>query len=748
MLRAFSIRIVVPTLLTVLLFVGALFLFFIPAFERAMMAQKREMIRELTLSAWNILANLEAEARAGLMTPEEARQQAILQVRNLHYGPEMKDYFWINDMRPVMIVHPYRPDLEGQDLSAITDPRGKYLFLEFVDTVRRQGEGFVAYRWQWKDDPSRIVPKLSFVRGFQPWGWIIGTGVYLEDVRHETARTSRRLALASAGILGIVSLLLSAIVIESLRSERRRTTAEDALRVSEERYRALVESAGESLIMALGDGGLFANASAVRMLGHTPEELDGMRLADILELPPGTDLETLTAPTETESAAEPAASRRLEGALRRRDGTCLPVLLSFSPIQVRDRKGVAVVATDISEQKGRRDEGEGREQALRRRVEVLEGLESRHRTAIEELRTALVLLDHPRAETAPAHLFQQIRAASSAKEVAAANGRFPLLVKVLVETGGEAENVGRFVAANTDVVLAALLRNLLAQLGPPPVPFAFLVMGSEGRREQTLCTDQDNALLFADPPPERERETETYFATLGESVCTWLDAAGYRLCEGNMMARNPAWRKPLSAWKTLFQNWIRGAEPEELLRTKIFFDFRSAYGDSTLVEELRDFLRRELDANPAFFGLLATDVLQYAPPVGLFGGIQVTRAEDGRKGFDIKSAMTPIVDFARIYALRHGIDATNTIERLRTLAKREILPARNADEIIQVYTALMQIRIQHQVHCIANAHPADNFVQPDDLTGVERRMVRECFAQIKAFQTRLGYNFTGMPGRT
>ena len=128
------------------------------------------MIRELTNSAWNILAKLENDEQRGLLTREQAQKQAIDQIRNLHYGQEMKDYFWINDMHPRMVIHPYRTDLNGKDLSDYQDPNGKRVFVEFVNVVKKEGSGYVNYMWQWKDDKARIVPKISYVKGFRALG--------------------------------------------------------------------------------------------------------------------------------------------------------------------------------------------------------------------------------------------------------------------------------------------------------------------------------------------------------------------------------------------------------------------------------------------------------------------------------------------------------------------------------------------------------------------------------------------------
>ena len=168
--RSFLLRIVVPTILTIVLFVMALFTIIIPTIEYNSLERKREMIRELTNAAWNILAKFEYDEQKGLLTRQEAQQPAIAQVKNLHYGERMKDYFWINDMHPRMIIHPYRSDLDNTDLSDYKDPSGKKLFVEMVDVVRRDGAGYVEYQWQWQDDTTRIVPKISYVKGFHALG--------------------------------------------------------------------------------------------------------------------------------------------------------------------------------------------------------------------------------------------------------------------------------------------------------------------------------------------------------------------------------------------------------------------------------------------------------------------------------------------------------------------------------------------------------------------------------------------------
>lgn len=231
---AFPVQIIIPVVLTVLLFVMTIFFLILPIVKDQMMTRKREMVRELTKAAWSTLDTYWERETTGLMTRESAQKQAMEHLRHLRYGSEMKDYFWINDMHPRIVMHPYRTDMEGHDISHYADPNGKLLFLEFVKTVNSHGEGYVDYQWQWKDDPGKIVPKISFVKGFSPWGWIVGTGIYIEDVRAEITAITRKLTLMCIGILGVIIGLSSYIIFQGLKSERGRIKAEQESKIQQE----------------------------------------------------------------------------------------------------------------------------------------------------------------------------------------------------------------------------------------------------------------------------------------------------------------------------------------------------------------------------------------------------------------------------------------------------------------------------------------------------------------------------------
>ncbi|OGR22141.1 MAG: two component system sensor protein [Desulfobacterales bacterium RIFOXYA12_FULL_46_15] len=223
--KALPLRITIPVALTLILFTLTIFLLIIPLMEKNMMDGKRQALMHLTETAWSTLSLYHDQAREGVMSGDEAREAAIRHLGRLRYGPDFKDYFWINDMKPVMIMHPYRPDLVGKDISAFEDPSGKPLFAEMVKVVRENKAGFVDYLWQWQEDSTRIIPKISYVREFEPWGWIIGTGIYVDDVRADILTITRRLTWTCIGIMGVVFLLSGYIIRTAALAEKERQKA-------------------------------------------------------------------------------------------------------------------------------------------------------------------------------------------------------------------------------------------------------------------------------------------------------------------------------------------------------------------------------------------------------------------------------------------------------------------------------------------------------------------------------------------
>lgn len=224
------VRLILPAVLAIALFVLLIFWVVLPSLHTAIMDRKKEMIRELTTIAVGILEECYDLERKGVLTQTEAQERAITIIRDLRYGPEHKDYFYIIDKAPRVIMHPYRTNLIGQNVSDFSDPNGKFFFVDIVEVVNEKGSGFVDYMWQWKDDPNRIVPKVSYVSRFEEWGWIVGTGVYIEDVEKTIQSETRKLALYSTAILLLISALSFYLIHHGIHLEKSRRAAEDELR--------------------------------------------------------------------------------------------------------------------------------------------------------------------------------------------------------------------------------------------------------------------------------------------------------------------------------------------------------------------------------------------------------------------------------------------------------------------------------------------------------------------------------------
>ncbi len=345
----------------------------------------------------------------------------------------------------------------------------------------------------------------------------------------------------------------------------------------------------------------------------------------------------------------------------------------------------------------------------------------------------------------PVFLVREITSADSMEDIITRHNKLPRQIRSLIAGGAKAENLTRFITTVSRTILAKLIEYTIDELGQPPVEFAFMILGSEGRKEQTLKTDQDNAIIFKDVSKKDEPEVKEYFLKFGEKVCTMLNQAGYVFCKGDVMAMNPKWCQPLSTWKKYFSGWIFAAEGKDLLQASIFFDFRTGYGNNDFIDSLHRHLFDSLEGWPGFFRHLTENALYFRPPLGFFRNFVVESKGKHRNAFDIKSAMTPIVDFARIYALKNKIEETNTLERLRQLNIKKVLSRQAYKEIERAYSFLLQLRLARQItYVIDEKAEPDNYINPKALTRIEQKMLKEIFIRIEKFQSKLSFDFIGM----
>lgn len=953
----FFLRIILPAIVSIILFVTSFFLIIIPAFEENIIERKREMTRELTNSAWSILEKHYNDELDSLVTRECAQKEAIEEIKHLRYGEERKDYFWITDMHPNMIMHPYRVDLDGTSLENFQDAHGKKLFVEFVNIVNREEEGYLDYMWQWKDDSSRIVPKLSFVKEFKPWGWIIGTGIYTEDVKMEISRIESRVIKISLMITFLISLLLAVNMRQSLKIERKRLKAESELKTSRERYRALVEASTEGSMMVL-DNYIYANKYMLDLLGYEESEVSLLNVFDIIS----DEQMRKEMPGFNELVFNLEHPRKYETKLRTKSGELIDVIMNVSKINIAERDAVIFITKSLS-----MDTLSGKDSEMNKLKRITEGIKiglfkcvlarkslfidsnditpklfglatkdellrtnigdlfsdpDEQRSFVKELifkgiirnrilkiikhdktiayinvslfvikdnevrycdglvedvteeviskkatdaimkgyqasqsviyqplkkflgqalqcgpktsirdaaelmkenKTCRLLIRENRDDIkglitekdilnilinkemdsdisvseimktpvfaipdksllyeaifalsktdekyvlvkdesgavrnvitseevlkalnfVPELLTEKIQHAKSVEELEMIQKELKIITIQLVESGSTPGIITRFISSVSDSIIEKLNQLAGIELGPPPVSYSFITLGSVGREEQTLATDQDNAIIYEDVSPESEKEVNAYFLKMGTIICNNLDKIGYSFCKGNIMAKNPKFCKPISVWKEYFSEWVTKNEAADLLDVNIFFDFRFSFGSIELADDLKNHVRQITKNNSTFFYHLALNTMSYKAPLNFFGNIINEQKDNRIKIFDIKKAIMPIIGFARLYGLKNNLETCNTISRLDGLYNINIIRRSEYEKVKQMFDYLMTLRFMHQVDQLNKDIPPDNYINQIMLTDLDLVIIKKIFAQMGSFQTRLSYDFRG-----
>jgi CBS domain-containing protein len=279
-------------------------------------------------------------------------------------------------------------------------------------------------------------------------------------------------------------------------------------------------------------------------------------------------------------------------------------------------------------------------------------------------------------------------------------------------------------------------------LGPPPGPYCWLALGSEGRKEQTLRTDQDNAIIFADPESTKEDTVKAYFLNLAERVASGLDRCGFPLCKGEIMASNPRWCQSETMWKGCFSQWINQASPEDLRNCTVFFDFRSLVGASELAEQLRAFLNNEILRSRAFLRHLATNARYNGPPLGFLRTLVVEKIGEHKDQLNLKmSGLVPVVDALRVFALSKQINATNTLQRLELVRSRQLLSNEMAADIREAFGLILFLRMnEHLRQKEKNLEPND-YINPKVLPKLQKKSLIEAFHVIRDLQGELKAHF-------
>ncbi|MFH0735857.1 MAG: cache domain-containing protein [bacterium] len=973
--KKYFLNIIVPTLLTQCLFIVLIFAVIIPYFNHYLIEAKKEMIKEVVNTSICIADKNYADAVSGIVSFEEAKKRTISTMSVVRYGTKNKDYIWITDEIPTMIMHPYRKELVGKNVENFTDPNGKKMFLEMVNTVKKKGNGFVYYMWQWMDDSSRVVPKISYVKEYKEWHWIIGTGVYIEDVRNSISIVINSMIFISLGIFSIVSFLLVFIAKQNLKVERQRNKAEQDLKESHEKYKALVEASNDGALMFVDNKCVFGNNIINELLHFKALDEIKPNLENIIDPELKEDLEQINS-----FLIGIEESFQIETVIKDKFNNPLSVLLAFSKISLSKLEGFIIIVKDLSSNlkeaelnlfmsdivlnisaklnigifralpgnKGKMvevnkyflnllgynslteilgvplldlfaDSGEKKEfisllningfikeylcKARKKDgtiinlilsvvivkdkygvVEFVDGLlmDYSHQKIMDEqkeqllnsfindsliwdlpvtalptkdiiecqpnitISKALELMDFystdiliskifPNSEnekysseifivskekifskiTIPnfdlnmpvslcfevpdqkvhlkstaiqcilnmlrtnknyvlieidgelkiigiadimsllnsniRFLTERLHQAKSLDELKNIHYKLPLFIRNLVHVGADIGVITNTITDVSDIISKSVIEEAINQIGAPPCKFSFIALGSEGRSEQGLSTDQDNAIIFEDnveylPDSFEKNKTEIehqnkYFINLALLINKLLNQVGYKLCVGEIMAMNPKWNKPISIWKHYFWDWITTPEPQSLIDSSIFFDFRHIYGESSLAQQLKQHVNITIKENPAFLGQVALMTANYKLPVGKFGKIQTETIEDHQDSFNLKNAIRLLVNIVRLYTMKHSIDETNTLTRLELLYNKNYIPESFYTEMKFCFKYLLKLQFQYQVDNYMRGVEADNYLYLTSLTPTELSNLKSVLTAISSFQSKVKFDF-------
>ncbi|WP_448851071.1 DUF294 nucleotidyltransferase-like domain-containing protein [Corynebacterium sp. 335C] len=309
-----------------------------------------------------------------------------------------------------------------------------------------------------------------------------------------------------------------------------------------------------------------------------------------------------------------------------------------------------------------------------------------------------------------------------------------------IDRGIGPDEISRMLTSNADAVARRLLMMAEEELGEPPVPYCFVVLGSQGRREMGLASDQDNALILH--PGYDEAAHGAYFAELSDRVCRGLDACGQPLCPGDMMASNPQWRMTVGQWEETFHGWITAPDGDALLHAQTFFDIRGIHGDMRLVEQLRASYVPIAAGSTRLHGHLAKLATFREPPLGFFRGLVLEKGGSHANTVDVKKGGTAaIVQMARLFAVAGGLPQIGTRERLTAGAGAGTVSKRGAGDLRDAFEFLSAVVLRHQAEQLKKGEEPDNHVDPKALPKADREHLRDAFGVIRGLQQALASKY-------
>jgi len=340
----------------------------------------------------------------------------------------------------------------------------------------------------------------------------------------------------------------------------------------------------------------------------------------------------------------------------------------------------------------------------------------------------------------PSVLIKEVKRANTAEKLRYIRNRVQPYLQGYLQQRIPVFFVSKIVSAINDAIVQKVIELSIDEMdNPPPTTFSWLALGSHGRREQLLLTDQDNALVFENVSQQDYNKTKEYFLKLSTAITQKLNTIGFEFCPAEMMASNPKWCLSVNEWKQQFRDWITNPDEDKIMLCTIFFDYDLIYGNQKLVDEMSESIFKSIDSYDIFLNFLGLNALKNPPPLSFFRQFLVEHSGEHKDQFDIKArAIMPLVDAARLLILSHNIkDCNSTIMRFEKLTEVE---PQNKDLYafcIDAFKILLRFRtLQGLMH-----NDSGRFVDLESISKMDRLKLKGCFKPIKDIQELIRVRF-------
>lgn len=373
------LQMILPALLCLVLFGAVVFFYVIPRVESSISKEKIKTTQDFLRTARELLISYHRQVQAGILERDEAQARALSRLRQLRIGREGRRYIWVNDLEGVLLMHPYRMDLVGKRPEEMPDPQARKVFGDSARLAKDNETSVIEYLWPDPNDPNNLVAKKAYTVRFAPWNWILGTGIYLDDIHRDIAQITRDMTLAGLVVLLLVALTAAYLTWTALKSDREKAEMLEALRQSEEKFRGISNNAYDGILMINPQGKItFWNRAAQSIFGYQPEEILGKPASLLLSDPWLYEQyrRSVLEPNGEQKDNEGGVTLEITG--RHKHGREFPLELAASVVVLQGRRHGVVLARDVSERKHAET--------------ALQESETKYRTLFEAAHDALVLM--------------------------------------------------------------------------------------------------------------------------------------------------------------------------------------------------------------------------------------------------------------------------------------------------------------------------------------------------------------------